>query len=79
MLGWLGFHSLFDWLVVLFVCLFGWLVGSLVWLLDSEFLCVALAVLELCRAGWPQNHEDSPHASASQMLGLKSNRFIKYS
>ena len=31
---------------------------------------VALAVLELCRPGWPQTYRD-PSGSASQILGLK--------
>ena len=43
------FVCLFGWLVGLgvFVCLFVWLVGWLVGFFITEFLCVALAVLEL--------------------------------
>jgi hypothetical protein len=47
--------------VVLFVCLF---------VFETRFLSVALAALELCTSGWPQNHIDPP-ASASRVLGLK--------
>ena len=36
----------------------------------TGYLCVALAVLELCRPGWPQAHRDPP-VSASPVLGLK--------
>jgi hypothetical protein len=47
--------------ICLFVCLF-----------VTEFLCVALAVLELIlqSSGWPTIHRDPP-ASACRVLGLK--------
>jgi hypothetical protein len=43
------------------------------WLFEIGFffLWVALAILELCRPGWPLTHRDSP-ASASRVLGLKA-------
>ena len=59
----------FFWSVCLFVCLFGLV---LVLVFETEFLCIALAVLELThfvdQAGLELRN---PPASASQMLGLK--------
>ena len=40
-------------LVCLFVCLFVY------WLSETGFLCVALAVLELCRPGWPRTQKSA--------------------
>jgi hypothetical protein len=39
-------------------------------LFGTGFLCVALAVLVLCRPGWPRTQWNLP-TSASQVLGLK--------
>ena len=36
---------------------------------------VTLAVLELCKPGWPQMHKDLP-ASTSQVLGLKAYKIM---
>ena len=38
-------------------------------LFETEFLCAALAVLELCRPGWPHTHRFS--CICSWVLGLK--------
>ena len=39
--------------------------------------CVAQAVLELCRPGWPRTHRDPPVlASASQELRLKAGTYM---
>jgi hypothetical protein len=48
---------------------FGFFVWGLFLFLETLFLCVALAILELCRSGTPQSR--NLPTSASQVLRLK--------
>jgi hypothetical protein len=41
-----------------------------IYIFKTSFLCVTLAILELCRSGWPQTPRDPP-LSGSLMLGSK--------